>query len=137
MRNGSQVPLFDRLIAAGSYLTLGTVGMVWFLINFIVVKKPMSRFLTYNIFQSFILSILFAIISLAYSVFIGILTSLPFVGKLFYDMHIFLLQTPIYNTMNFINFIIFIFISYLAIFALFAQLPFIPFVSDLVKKINF
>lgn len=136
MRRNSENVIFERLIAAGSYLTLGLVGMVWFLLSFILLKKPMSRFLTCNIVQSFVISILYAIISLCYTIFIGILVNLPWVGRLLYRMHVFLFETPIYNTLSFINFFILIFLCYLSVFALLGKLAYVPFVTDITKNLN-
>lgn len=131
----NEAPLFDRLIAAGSYLTLGTVGMIWFILSFIFIKKPMSPFLTCNVVQSVIISILFAIFSLAYEIFIGILVNLPFVGKLFLRGHIFLFETPVFNTMSLINYLIFLFICYLSVIALFGKLAYVPYITDMAKKL--
>ena len=134
MQHNVEIPLFDRIIAAGSYLTLGTVGMIWFLISVLVVKKPMRRYLTCNIIQSFILSILYAILSLAYGIFIGLLTSIPVIGTLFLKLHIFLFATPIFNTMNFINYLILLFLCYLSLIALFGKLPYVPYITDIAKR---
>ena len=135
MRHNSEAALFDRLIAAGSYLTLGTIGMIWFLINAVVIRKPFNRYLMCNIIQSFVLSIVYAILSLAYNIFADLLMNMPLIGKLFLKFHVFLFGTPIFNTMSFINFIIFIFICYLSIIALFGKLPFVPYITDISKKL--
>ncbi len=134
MQHKTEVPFFERIIAAGSYLTLGTVGMIWFLISVFVVKKPMSGYLTCNLIQSFVLSILYAIISLAYSIFIGLLTAIPFVGTLFLKLHVFLFEMPIFNTLNFINYIILLFLCYLSFISLFGKLPYVPYITDIAKK---
>ena len=135
MQHKFEVSIFERIIAAGSYLTLGTIGFIWFLISILVLKKPMSRYLTCNLVQSFVLSILYAIVTLAYSIFIGLLTSIPFIGTLFLKLHIFLFATPIFNTMNFINYLILLFLCYLSFIALFGKLPYVPYITDIAKKI--
>lgn len=134
MQHKTDVPVFERLVAAGSYLTLGTIGMVWFIISTLVLKKPMSRYLACNVIQSFVLSILYAIITLAYSIFIGLLMSIPIIGKLFLRIHIFFFETPIFNTMNFINYLILLFLCYLSFIALFGKLPYVPYITDITKK---
>ena len=131
----NETPLFERLIAIGSYMTFGTVGMIYLLLNYFVIKRPASRFLTTNIIQSFILSILYAIFSLLYGIFMPILVSIPLVGKILLFIHNFLFETPIYFSWSFINFIIVLFLIYLSLFALFAKLPYIPFVTDISKEI--
>lgn len=136
MRHNDCAPLFDRLIAAGSYLTLGTIGIIWLLISAVVIKRPMGGFLTCNLIQSFVLSIFYAIFSLAYNIFIGILISLPFAGKMFLKLHIFLFEAPIFSTMSFINYILLLFVCYLSVIALFGKLPFVPYITDIAKKLK-
>lgn len=135
MQRSLEPSIFERIIAAGSYLTLGTIGFIWFLVSILLIKKPMSKYLTCNLVQSFVLSILYAIITLAYSIFIGLLTSIPFIGTLFLKLHIFLFATPIFNTMNFINYLILLFLCYLSFIALFGKLPYVPYITDIAKKI--
>lgn len=135
MQRNIEPSIFERIIASGSYLTLGTIGFIWFLISILLIKKPMSKYLTCNLVQSFVLSILYAIVTLAYSIFIGLLTSIPFIGTLFLKLHIFLFATPIFNTMNFINYLILLFLCYLSFIALFGKLPYVPYITDIAKKI--
>lgn len=135
MQHKTDVTISDRILATGSYLTLGFIGMIWLIVSMLIVKKPMSRYLTCNIVQSFVLSILYAILSLAYSIFIGLLTSIPFIGGLFLKLHIFLFATPVFNTMNFINYLILLFLCYLSIIAIFGKLPYVPYITDIAKKI--
>lgn len=134
MQHKTEVSFFERFIAAASYLTLGTVGMVWLIVCAVVIKKPMSKYLTCNIIQSFVLSIIYAILSLAYGIFIGLLINIPFIGTLFLKLHIFLFETPIFNTMNFINYIILLFLCYLSFISLFGKLPYVPYITNMVKK---
>lgn len=134
MRRHDEAGLFDRFIAVTSYLTLGFTGMIWFLLNAIVLRKPMKVYLTYNLVQSFVLSILYAIFTLLYDILMGILVNIPFIGSLFFRLHIFLFETPVFNTLSFVNFILIIFAGYLSLVAAFGQLPRIPFITDVVKK---
>ena len=127
--------LLERFISSGSYLTVGLIGMVWFLVNFFIIKKPMSKFLMYNIIQSFVISIIYAIITTAYNIFIDLFIAIPFIGGIFRFMHNLLFATPIFNTMSLINFILLIFFIYLALFPLFGKLPFIPFITTAAKNL--
>ena len=127
--------IIERLISSGSYLTMGLIGMIWFLVNYFVVRKPMSKFLMCNIIQSFVLSIVYAIFTLAYGIFIGLLIAIPFIGNIFRFLDNFLFATPIFNTMSLINFILFVFLVYLAVFPLFGKLPFIPFITKAAKNL--
>lgn len=135
MQQHNSVLLYERFLAAASYLTLGLIGMLWFLFNHFAFKKQMSAFLTYNIVQSFLLSIIYAILTSLYNIFIGLLISIPFIGKIFLYLHNFLFNIPIFYTLNFINFIILICLLYLSLFALFAKLPFIPYITNIAKSL--
>ena len=130
----SEPSLFERLISVGSYLTLGFIGMIWFLLNAVVLKKPNGKYLIYNLIQSFILSILYAIFTYAYDIFIGLYIRIPYIGNLFLKGHIFLFETPVFNTMSFVNFILLLLMIYLSSIALFGRLPYIPFITDVTKK---
>ncbi len=130
----SEISLWERLLAAGSYLTLGLVGFVWILINHFVIKSEPSRFLNCNLFQSFMISIIFAVLSMAYKIFIGLLIAIPFLGKLFYMLHVFIFMTPIFHTLTLANFVVFVVLVYLSVFALLGTLPFIPYITKIVKN---
>lgn len=130
----SEVSLVERIVAAASYLTMGLVGFIWFLINYFVVKKEMSNFLRLNLFQSFIIAILFAVLSLIYQTVVGILFVIPFLGKIIYYMHIMVFATPVFNTLTLINYIVLGILIYLSIFAFLGTLPFIPYITNTVKK---
>lgn len=132
--HNNEPTLFERLLATGSYLTMGTVGMVWFLLNFLIIKKPMKRYLMLNIMQSFILSILYAILTLAYNIVIDLLGAIPFIGKLFIKIHVWLFLTPVFSTLSLVNYILLLFFIYLSILALFGNLPYVPYITNAVKK---
>lgn len=130
----SEVGITERIVAAASYLTMGFIGLVWFLLNYFVLKKEMSKFLSCNIFQSFIISLIVAIFSLLYQTFVSILFVIPFIGKLIYFLHVLIFATPIFNTLTLANFITFIILVYLSVFALLGTLPFIPYITKMVKN---
>ena len=132
----SGISITDRIIAVISYLTLGLAGMIWFIVNHLFIKKPINKFLMYNLVQSFILSIIYAIFVYAYGIIAGLLFRLPLIGKLLYIIHVFVCETPIFYTMSLINFVLIIFFIYLSVFASLGQLPKIPYVTDMVKSIT-
>lgn len=131
----NNITLLDKIIAVFSYMTLGFLGMIWFLVNTLIIRKPMSNFLKYNLVQSFIISIILAIATYAYEIISGIVFNLGFIGDIFKMAHIYIFATPIFNTMNFANYILLLFLIYLSVFALFGKLPFVPYITDIAKKI--
>ena len=130
----NEIPYTERIIASGSYLTMGLVGFVWFLLSYFVLKKEMSKFLSCNIFQSFIISILCAVLSIVYDIVMRIIFAIPFIGKFFYFLHVLIFSTPIFNTLTLANFITLAILLYLSIFPLFGTLPFIPYITNVVKS---
>ena len=133
VRHSGDISASDRFIAACSYLTLGTIGFVWFILNMFILKKAFTRFLMCNLIQSFVLAILYAILSLVLRTFFGILAAIPYLGKIFLNFMIFI-SAPIFHTLSLINAATLLFLAYLALFSLFGKLPYIPFITDIAKK---
>jgi hypothetical protein len=57
--------ILDRCISILTYLTFGIFSIIWLMFANLT-KKRISPFLSFNIYQSIFLSIVFAIISLIY-----------------------------------------------------------------------
>ncbi len=81
MQHNSQVLPIEKIISVLSYLTMGIAGLIWFLIAYFL-KKRLRYFLMYNIAQSMIISILLAILSLAFNIILSVLTIIPFIDVL-------------------------------------------------------
>ena len=131
----NNISVMDKVIAIFSYLTVGFIGMIWFLINTLFIKKPMSNYLKYNLVQSFIISIFLAIFSLAYNIISYFLFDLGPLGNMFRAAHNFIFATPIFNTLTLVNFVLLAFVIYLSVIAFFGQLPYVPYITDVAKKI--
>ncbi len=129
--NGIGVQLIERIISALSYLTFGITGVIWIVICYIA-KNPMSSFCSYNIYQSIFFSIFIYILSLFCSIAAGILSAVPFLGKLVNDFTLFFAQTPIYFGYTLWGLIIFVITCYLAILSFFGRYPYLPFISDVI-----
>ena len=59
--NSENISLTDRIISSASYFTAGGAGFIWIIIV-AVMRKKMSSFLMYHVFQSIFLSILYFVI---------------------------------------------------------------------------
>jgi len=81
MQHNTQVLPIEKIISVLSYLTMGIAGLIWFLIAYFL-KKRLRYFLMYNIAQSMIISILLAILSLAFNIILSVITIIPFIDVL-------------------------------------------------------
>lgn len=128
---GIKNQIIERIICALSYLTFGIAGVVWIVVCYIA-KNQMSQFCTYNIYQSIFFAIFLYIFTLFCSIASGILSFVPFLGKLIEEFSIFFAQTPIYFGYTLWGLIIFVITCYLAIFSFFGRYPYLPFISDVI-----
>ena len=129
--NGIGVQLVERIISALSYITFGIAGVVWIVVCYIL-KSHMSNFCSFNIYQSIFFSFFLYILSLICSIAAGLLSAVPFLGKLVNDFNLFFTQTPIYFGYTLWGLTIFVIICYLSIFALLGKYPYLPFISDVI-----
>lgn len=125
--------LLDRFIAVGSYLTLGTIGMLYFLINATVLKKPLGRFLAANLFQSFIISIVAAILITLGGIISDLLSGLLTLQN--FQVVALLYYTVLGIKLSLGNLLLLAFLIYLSIFSLFGMLPYIPGITNMAKSI--
>ena len=129
MRSGGiGVQLIERIISALSYLTFGMAGVVWIIVCY-VTKNQMSSFCSYNIYQSIFFAVFIYILSLFCSIVMGLLSAVPFLGKLINDFAMFFAGTLIYFCYSLWVLVVFLVICYLAIFSFFVRYPYLPFIS--------
>ena len=123
--------LFEKLIAALSYMTFGTVGFVWLVLVF-VLKKGMTTFVQYHVFQSIFLSIFYFIISALLGLIMQILSIIPVVnnitGRIYYWLNM-----PLGAGLSIINTLIYFVIFYLMLTSLLGKYSYLPWVSDIIK----
>ncbi len=129
--NGIRVQIMERIISALSYLTFGMAGVIWIVVCYIA-KNPMSQFCSYNIYQSIFFSIFIYILSLFCSIAAGLLSAVPFLGKMVNDFTLFFAQTPIYFGYTLWGLVIFVITCYLILFSLLGRYPYLPFISDVI-----
>ena len=125
--------IVDRIVSAITYFTFGIFGIIW-LVFVVVAKKPMTKFATFNIFQSCLISVLLALIGLAFDLILKISHVIPFLGNIISSIDIFINRTPIYFGYSISGLIITILIGYLIIFSLIGKKPFVPFVSSIIEN---
>lgn len=129
--NGIRVQLMERIISALSYITFGIAGVIWVIVSYIA-KNRMSQFCSFNVYQSIFFSFFLYILTLICGIAAGLLSAVPFLGKIINDFTLFFAQTPIYFGYTLWGLIIFVIVCYLSIFALLGKYPYLPFISDVI-----
>ena len=124
--------LSDRIISVLAYATFGIFSIVWIIIANIL-RKTMSSYLSFNLYQAIFLSVGLAVVSLLYSIAINFLVVVPFLGGLAKAFDIFFNRTPIYFTYTISGLIVTLLVIYLSIFCVIGKKPYVPLVSDIIK----
>lgn len=124
--------LSDRIVSVLAYFTFGIFSIIW-IVYANIVKKPISSFLGFNLYQGIFISVVFAVISLIYSIAINLLSLIPFIGKIALGFDIFFNQTPLYFTFTISGLIVTLIVTYLSVMSLLGKKPYIPIVSDVVR----
>ena len=123
--------ILDRCISILTYLTFGIFSIIW-LIFANLTKKRISPFLSFNIYQSIFLSIVFAIISLIYETAINLLSVIPFIGNYIKEFYNFFNRSAIYLDFTLSSILLLLLLLYFTFFCLIGKRPTIPLVSDIV-----
>ena len=130
----NEIPtIFDRLISAVSYLSMGMVGFIWLVFS-MVMGKPPKYFVRFHIYQSIFVSILLYVANMLFSIMLGLIKIIPFIGSvvLFFEYYIF--QNPIIFGYSLIECAVLLLIIYLTGSALLGKYGELPWVSENIKK---
>lgn len=125
--------MLDRILSVACYITFGMAGLGWLIIC-AVLKKQISTFGLYNIYQSIFLSIVLYIISWLCQIAVGLLSAVPILDKLTFNFVLYFTQTPIYFNRSLSGLIITAIVIYLCVFAFFGKFPYLPVISDVINK---
>ncbi len=123
----------DRLISILAYFTFGIFSLIWIIFANLT-KKPITPYLSFNLYQAIFLSIVFAVISLIYSIAINLLSVVPFIGNVAKWIDVAINQTPLYFTFTITGLITTLIICYLSILCLIGKKPHLPLISDIIKS---
>ena len=120
MHNNPQ-KLSDRLVSFVSYLTVGWCGLIYAFIMYLG-KKPLSKFLRFNIFQSIFISFLYFVLCMVLGFISDILLHIPFINYLVSKIVLFFNRPFIFDYSIIQSFMIGLFI-YMSVFSLFGKYP--------------
>lgn len=122
----------ERILSAATYFTAGGVGFVWLIIAAFL-RKQVTPFLMYHIFQSLFLSMAFFIFLMLMKLLYNILSLIPVVNIL--STKIFLLfNVSIFYNLSLLQILSSSVILYLGITAGLGYYSYIPWVSDIIKS---
>lgn len=124
--------MIERLIAAGSYVSMGMVGFVWLIIC-AVSKSNLRPFLKFHIFQSFFLIMAFFLLNIFIGFIVSILSVIPFINILIYKV-LFLFTSPLIFGFSIVNFTVLTVMVYLVLTSLQGKYSYIPWVSNIIDS---
>jgi len=123
--------LIEKIIAALSYLTMGTVGFFWLLIG-IFTKNTIRPYLQYHIFQSIFISIAFFLLNAFLGLIMNILSVIPLVNQLVLQFT-FYLNAPFIFGFSLIQAVMYSVILYLVITSFQGKFSYLPYISEIIK----
>lgn len=126
------ISIFERLIAAASYITFGTVGFIWLLIVFFT-KSNLKSYLQYHTFQSIFISILYYIVSMLLGLIMQIFSVIPVVNQISSKIYFWFNMMPVFFGFSIINSLIYIVIFYLVLTCLQGKYSYLPWISDIIN----
>lgn len=137
--NTSKVFLMEKIIAILSYITMGIVGLIWFVIAYFT-NKRLKYFLMYNIAQSMIIAIFLTIIKLAVDIILSIFAKIPFLdfiaAKLYYNVISFKI-IRIYSlglSLSFFELLLFLLLIYIIAGVIAGRIFYIPYLTNFMYK---
>lgn len=129
MLENNETPL-ERIISALTYMTGGLAGIIW-QIFCVMTKRPMSKFVIFNIYQSIFLAILIFLVLTIAGLTYNLLVMIPFVNVVA-NYFALLINAPVLYGFSVLHSVIFLMYLYLIIFSLIGRYAYLPWVSDII-----
>ena len=120
----------EKIISAVTYPTAGLAGILW-QIFCVMTKRPMSKFVIFNIYQSVFLAILLYLIFVISGLAYNLLVMIPLVNVLVNFINLLFNSTIIYD-FSILQIILYVVYIYLIGFSLFGKYAYLPWVSDII-----
>ena len=144
--NITQKPIqTEKILSALSYLTYGTIGIIWLIIAYFK-KIQLKQFLYFNIIQSIIISLLITAIYLIFNLLeriLALLNYIPYVGTfinsifqffIFYIAEFTIIHIGIFSfsllSLSFLALII-----YTSIWSFLGKIPEIPYITNNIRRL--
>lgn len=137
--NTINISPIEKIISIFSYLSMGIIGLIWFIIAYFM-KKRLTYFLMYNITQSMIIAIFLAILKLGLNIIFSILAIIPLLNilsaKINYIISVKILTLPMLNlSFNIFEVILHLLLIYIIIGILSNRIFYIPYLTNIMSKL--
>ena len=129
---GEHITFAERIIAALSYYTFSIAGAIYYVIMMIM-KKNVSQFLRYHIWQGIFLYLLFFILGYAIRILFGIIEFIPIV-KVIPRQLAYLFNMPVFMNYSVIQLFVYTLICYLIVTSLMGLYSYLPWVSKIISE---
>ena len=124
--------MIERIVAALTYITVGFAGFVWIIIGAIL-RKPLTKFLQFHIFQSIFLSILYFLVATLIRFLDGLVVHIPFINTLWRNV-IAIFNVPAFGVYSVIQVLVYGVILYLTVTSFMGLYSRVPWVSDIIDQ---
>lgn len=124
--------LIEKIIAALSYITLGTVGFLWLLVG-IFTKSTLRPFLKYHIFQSIFISIAYFLLCKFLELLMSVLGMIPILNSILMQITYYL-SAPFFFNFSAIDIFVNGVIIYLVVTTAQGKYSYLPWVSEIIKE---
>jgi len=125
-----KIGISDRLISVISYITAGWGGMLWAVILYFL-KRQMSRYLQFNIFQSIFISLLLFVLVTCLDFIFKVLAFIPFINYLAAQIS-FIFNMRIFFDYSVIQLVLALLMIYLVLMSLLGKYPRIYKISKII-----
>jgi len=127
-----QASWFDRIVSVISYLTAGWGGIIVLVLMYIRKKSP-SSFLTYNVSQSILVSLIYFILAMSMGIILQILSLIPIINYLTAQIT-FIFSRPVIGDYSLIQAFVAGLVIYMSVLALAGKYPRVFFISRILDK---
>ncbi|MBR6098765.1 hypothetical protein IKP85_03375 [bacterium] len=131
MERSTLPKMSERILAALTYMTAGTVGIVWLIVTTVRGNLP-SRFGLYHIMQSIFIYLCYIIVNWIFWTVTELLSNIPFLNRLIRQL-IYLFNGPFVFGYSVMQCLIYGVLLYLIVFSFMGLYAYLPFFSDVIK----
>ncbi len=134
--NYNHITPIEKIISILSYVTMGIAGVIWIIIAY-VLKKKLTYFLMYNVAQSMLISILYAIFVILLGIIVKITYFIPFlivIGTVINDFLSKKIVTLLWMSFSVSQLLVAILLAYIIIGVIVGRIFYVPVLSNLMNK---
>ncbi len=137
--NNTNVLPIEKVISLLSYMSMGIIGLVWYIIA-LLLKRKLKYFLLYNISQSMIIAIILAIFKLFIDIILMLISKIPFLDFIVALFNLIIsIKIIRFHTLGFsftlIEFLVFLLLLYISIGVILGKIFYIPFLTKFMNKV--